>query len=100
MRPACPFHRHGGCQLALHGTYARQPPPAMRVRRFLCPRCGHMVSLLPDCLTARMGRTLAEVEQVVRTVEKLQQPRGQNTLKRQSTERYAKPPRVIHNFHA
>ena len=64
--PDCPYHRQGGCRLVPHGTYGRKQPDGVRVRRFLCPRSGRTVSLLPDCLAAHWSGTLAEVEAVVR----------------------------------
>ena len=64
--PACPYHPQGGCQLVPHGTYGRKFPSGTRVRRFLCPRSGQTVSLLPHCLAAHWPGTLAAVEQVVR----------------------------------
>ncbi len=52
-----------------HGTYPRLYPPGTRIARWRC-RQGHCTfSLLPDCLAARLGSTLAEVEGVVIAVE-------------------------------
>ena len=67
--PLCPFHPRGRCQLAGHGTYERQTPAGVRVRRFRCPRSGRTVSLLPDWLASHRPGTLAEVEQIVRAAE-------------------------------
>ena len=39
------------------------------MRRFRCTRCGRTVSLLPQCLAARMSGTLEQAERVVRKVE-------------------------------
>lgn len=49
-----------------HGTYARKFPDGARVRRFLCPRAGRTVSLLPSCLAAHWSGELVEVERAVR----------------------------------
>ena len=67
--PACPFCPSGGCQLVSHETYPRQTPPGTRERRFRCRASGRTVSLLPDCLAARLRGSLAQVEQVVREAE-------------------------------
>ena len=74
--PACPFHRQGSCQLRPHGSYARKVPAGVRVRRFRCSQSGQTVSLLPDCLAARLPGTLAEVERVVREAVRPGFPRG------------------------
>ena len=66
--PACPWHG-AKCELAPHGTYGRRTPAGARVRRFRCLQSGSTVSLLPDCLAARLSGTLAEVEATVRAVD-------------------------------
>ena len=66
--PECPWHG-AKCALAPHGTYERRPPAGARVRRFRCLQSGGTVSLLPDCLAARLSGTLEEVEATVRAVE-------------------------------
>ena len=65
----CPLHPDGGCGYKRHGSYERQQPPGARVARSYCPRGRTTFSLLPDCLAAKLPGTLAEVEQVVSTVE-------------------------------
>jgi hypothetical protein len=65
----CPFHPGGGCGLLRHGSYRRVHPAGARVARFLCPRQGQTVSLLPAFLSARLPSTLDEVEAVVDTVD-------------------------------
>lgn len=65
----CPRHPRGGCGFARHGTYERVHPPGARVARWYCPQARETVSLLPDCLAARLPGTLADVEAAVATVE-------------------------------
>lgn len=48
-----------------HGTYARVDPPGMRVARWYCPESQMTFSLLPDCLSSRLGGSLDEAEQAV-----------------------------------
>ena len=70
--PPCPWHKQN-CELVSHGTYDLQTPEGARVRRFRC-RCrqlGRTVSLLPDCLAARLPSTLADVEATVRRAEQV-----------------------------
>ena len=67
--PRCPLHPNGGCGFARHGTYERVSPPGPLITRWYCPAGHRTFSLLPDCLTARLSGTLAEVETVVRAVE-------------------------------
>ena len=74
--PGCPFHRQGSCQLRPHGSYVRKVPVGVRVRRFRCPQSGQTVSLLPDCLAARLCGTLAEIEHVLREAIRPDSPRG------------------------
>ena len=66
--PPCPWHTKD-CQLVPHGTYERRTPEGARVRRFRCRRLGRTVSLLPDCLAARLPGTLEDVEATVRGAE-------------------------------
>jgi hypothetical protein len=65
----CPFHPEGGCRLEKLGSYARVEPPGTRIPRWWCPKQRKSISLLPSFLAARLTGTLAEVEQVVATVE-------------------------------
>lgn len=65
----CPFHPGGGCGIRRHGTYSRQEPPGTKIARWYCRRAQATVSLLPDCLAAKLPGSLAEVEQVIATVE-------------------------------
>ena len=65
----CPLHSQGGCGFARHGRYERCSPPGTRIARWYCPTGHCTFSLLPDCLSARLPGTLAEVEAVVTTVE-------------------------------
>ena len=48
-----------------HGTYARQTPDGMRVRRWRCAQCGGTVSMLPSCMAAHLHGSLEEVEGAV-----------------------------------
>ena len=60
---------------ARHGTYARKTPSGMRIARLhvseghagTCPESHTTLSLLPDCLAARLPGTLAELEDAVAT---------------------------------
>ena len=54
----CPNHPHGGCSLARHGTYARKTPPGAKVPRWYCRESHTTISLLADCLAARLAGTL------------------------------------------
>jgi hypothetical protein len=65
----CPVHPQGGCGFARHGTYRRVEPPGMRVARWYCPQAQETFSLLPDCLAARLGGSLDEVERAVVAAE-------------------------------
>lgn len=65
---SCPFHPKG-CDLSRHGTYERVEPPGMRVARLYCRQARTTISLLPDCMAARLTGSLDEAEQVVATVE-------------------------------
>lgn len=65
----CPWHATGGCGLKGHGTYTRLDPPGAKIARFYCRKAQATVSLLPDCLAAKLPGSLAEIEQVIVTVE-------------------------------
>jgi hypothetical protein len=52
-----------------HGSYRRVHPAGARVARFLCPRRGATISLLPGFLSARLPATLDEVEAVIDAVD-------------------------------
>lgn len=65
----CPLHPRGGCGFARHGTYARKTPANTLIARWYCPLGHQSFSLLPDHLAARFPGTLAEIEQVVATVQ-------------------------------
>jgi len=64
-----PLHSQGGCGFARQGRYERCSPPGTRIARWYCPTGHCTFSLLPDCLSAHLLGTLAEVEAVVTTVE-------------------------------
>ena len=65
----CPLHPKGGCGFVRHGTYERLSPPGTRIARWYC-RQGHCsISLLPDCMAARLPGTLVELEALVGQVE-------------------------------
>ncbi len=65
----CPNHPHGGCSLAGHGTYARKTPRGAKVPRWYCPESHTTISLLADCLAARLPGTLDDLEAVVVAAE-------------------------------
>ena len=65
----CPNHPHGGCSLARHGTYTRKTPRGTRIARWYCPESHTTISLLPDCLAARLPGTIDELEAVVAHAE-------------------------------
>lgn len=65
----CPLHPGGGCGFARHGTYARKRPRGTQISRWYCRKGHRTFSLLPDHLAARFPGTLAEIEEVVETVE-------------------------------
>jgi len=65
----CPLHPGGGCGFTRNGTYERCFPPGTRIARWYCRRGRCTISLLPDCLSARLPGTLSEVEAVVGRVE-------------------------------
>ena len=65
----CPLHPKGGCGLARHGTYERLSPPGTQIARWYCPQGHTTISLLPDCLPARLSGTFVELESLLRQVE-------------------------------
>ena len=65
----CPNHPHGGCSVASHGTYGRKTPPGAKVPRWYCRESHTTISLLADCLAARLPGTLADLEAVVVAAE-------------------------------
>jgi len=65
----CPNHPHGGCSVASHGTYGRKTPPGAKVPRWYCPESHTTISLLADCLAARLPGTLDDLEAVVVAAE-------------------------------
>ena len=52
-----------------HGTYERKTPRGAKVPRWYCPESHTTISLLPDCLAARLPGTLDLVEAVVVAAE-------------------------------
>ena len=67
--PCCPLHPKGSCGFARHGTYRRCAPAGTLIARWYCPLGHSTFSLLPDHLASRFPGTLAEIEQVVDTVD-------------------------------
>ena len=67
-RAALPLAQ-AGLRAGPHGTYERRTPEGTRIRRFCCRQSGRTVSLLPDCLAARLPGTLEDVEATVRRAE-------------------------------
>ena len=65
----CPNHPQGGCSVASHGTYARKTPRGAKIVRWYCRESHTTISLLPDCLAARLPGTLDSVEAVVVAAE-------------------------------
>ena len=65
----CPNHPQGGCSVASHGTYGRKTPPGAKVPRWYCPESHTTISLLADCLAARLPGTLDDLEAVVVAAE-------------------------------
>lgn len=65
---ACPWH-DDGCRIKRHGTYERKEPPGAKVARWYCADAQATVSLLPDCLCAKLPGSLEEAEKVAVTVE-------------------------------
>ena len=67
--PVCPLHPRGGCSYTRHGTYERRSPPGTLIARWYCPQGHTTISLLPDCLPARLSGTFVELESLLRQVE-------------------------------
>ncbi len=65
----CPIHPHGGCSIRGHGTYERKTPRGAKVPRWYCRESHTTISLLADCLAARLPGTLDDVEAVVVAAE-------------------------------
>ena len=65
----CPWHPADECNFKRNGTYGRKVPAGTRVPRWYCPQECRTVSLLADCLAAKLSGSLAEVEQVVEVDE-------------------------------
>jgi hypothetical protein len=63
--PFCPLHPRGGCGYTRHGTYERLSPPGTLIARWYCPQGHSTISLLPDCLPARLPGTFDELESLV-----------------------------------
>ena len=55
--------------MASHGTYARKTPPGAKVPRWYCRESHTTISLLADCLAARLPGTLDTLEAVVAHAE-------------------------------
>ncbi len=55
--------------MASHGTYARKTLPGARVPRWYCRESHTTISLLADCLAARLPGTLDDLEAVVVAAE-------------------------------
>lgn len=68
--PVCPLHPRGGCSYTRHGTYERLSPPGTLIARWYCPQGHTTISLLPDCLPARLSGTFVELESLLRQVER------------------------------
>ena len=65
----CPNHPQGGCSVASHGTYGRKTPPGAKVPRWYCPESHTTISMLADCLAARLPGTLDDLEAFVVAAE-------------------------------
>lgn len=63
------MHPKGGCGFKRNGTYGRKDPAGARVPRWYCPESQTTISLLADCLAAKLAGSLADVERVVVEVE-------------------------------
>lgn len=61
----CPLADKCKGRIQGHGTYSRQTPDGMRVRRWRCAQCGGTVSMLPSCMAAHLQGSLEEVEKAV-----------------------------------
>ena len=55
--------------MASHGTYGRKTPPGAKIPRWYCRESHTTISLLPDCLAARLPGTLDDLEAVVVAAE-------------------------------
>ena len=55
--------------MASHGTYGRKTPPGAKVPRWYCRESHTTISLLADCLAARLPGTLDDLEAVVVAAE-------------------------------
>ena len=55
--------------MARHGTYGRKSPPGARVPRWYCRESHTTISLLADCLAARLPGTLDDLEAIVVAAE-------------------------------
>ena len=55
--------------MASHGTYGRKTPPGAKVPRWYCRESHTTISMLADCLAARLPGTLDALEAVVVAVE-------------------------------
>ena len=55
--------------MASHGTYSRKTPPGAKVPRWYCRESHTTISLLADCLAARLPGTLDDLEAVVVAAE-------------------------------
>ena len=83
----CPNHPRGGCSLARHGTYTRKTPRGTRIARWYCPESHTTISLLPDCLAARLPGELDELEAVVAHAEQAPSlAAAANALRRDAVE--------------
>ncbi len=58
--------------MASHGTYGRKTPPGAKIPRWYCRESHTTISLLPDCLAARLPGTLDDLEAVVVAAEEAQ----------------------------
>lgn len=67
--PVCPLHPRGGCGYTRHGTYERLSPPGTLIARWYCRQAHTTISLLPDCLPARLSGTFVELEALLHQVE-------------------------------
>ncbi len=77
----CPNHPHGGCSVGSHGTYARKTPPGARVPRWYCRESHTTISLLADCLAARLPGTLDNLEAVVVAAEGAKSQEEENEVR-------------------
>ena len=65
-----------------HGTYGRKTPPGARVPRWYCRESHTTISLLADCLAARLPGTLDDLEAVVVAAEGARSVASANELHR------------------